>query len=299
MTKSLTISPTKSKYKDIATKLPSYPAIAVLLLWMAIPLGMTLYFSFLRYNLLQPGTIEWAGLSNYEFFLTDPILFQAIINTLLLVGIVLIINLIGGVLLAVLIDQHIWGRGIVRVLIISPFFIMPTVSALIWKNLLMHPVSGLFAYIASIMGLPAVDWFADIPLTSIIIIVAWQWLPFATLILFTSLQSLDEELKDAANMDGAGYFSYFFYIVLPHLARAITVVVLIETIFLLTVFAEIFVTTSGGPGSATTNLAYLIYINSLLEFDVGLGSAGGIVAVILANIVAFFLIRMIGKNLEE
>ena len=299
MTKSLTTSSTKSKYKDIATKLPSYPAIAVLLLWMAIPLGMTLYFSFLRYNLLQPGTIEWAGLSNYEFFLTDPILFQAIINTLLLVGIVLIINLIGGVLLAVLIDQHIWGRGIVRVLIISPFFIMPTVSALIWKNLLMHPVSGLFAYIASIMGLPAVDWFADIPLTSIIIIVAWQWLPFATLILFTSLQSLDEELKDAANMDGAGYFSYFFYIMLPHLARAITVVVLIETIFLLTVFAEIFVTTSGGPGSATTNLAYLIYINSLLEFDVGLGSAGGIVAVILANIVAFFLIRMIGKNLEE
>ena len=292
-------SPTTYKYKDIATKLPSYPAIAVLLLWMAIPLGMTLYFSFLRYNLLQPGTIEWAGLSNYEFFLTDPILFQAIINTLLLVGAVLIINLIGGVLLAVLIDQHIWGRGIVRVLIISPFFIMPTVSALIWKNLLMHPVSGLFAYIASIMGLPAVDWFTDVPLTSIIIIVAWQWLPFATLILFTSLQSLDEELKDAANMDGAGYFSYFFYIVLPHLARAITVVVLIETIFLLTVFAEIFVTTSGGPGSATTNLAYLIYINSLLEFDVGLGSAGGIVAVILANIVAFFLIRMIGKNLEE
>ena len=299
MTKSLTTSPAKYKYKDIATKLPSYPAIAVLLLWMAIPLGMTLYFSFLRYNLLQPGTIEWAGLSNYEFFLTDPILFQAIINTLLLVGAVLIINLIGGVLLAVLIDQHIWGRGIVRVLIISPFFIMPTVSALIWKNLLMHPVSGLFAYIASIMGLPAVDWFTDIPLTSIIIIVAWQWLPFATLILFTSLQSLDEELKDAANMDGAGYFSYFFYIVLPHLARAITVVVLIETIFLLTVFAEIFVTTSGGPGSATTNLAYLIYVNSLLEFDVGLGSAGGIVAVILANIVAFFLIRMIGKNLEE
>ena len=299
MTTSPAKSPTTYKYKGLATKLPSYPAIAVLLLWMAIPLGMTLYFSFLRYNLLQPGTIEWAGLSNYEFFLTDPILFQAIINTLLLVGAVLIINLIGGVLLAVLIDQHIWGRGIVRVLIISPFFIMPTVSALIWKNLLMHPVSGLFAYIASIMGLPAVDWFTDVPLTSIIIIVAWQWLPFATLILFTSLQSLDEELKDAANMDGAGYFSYFFYIVLPHLARAITVVVLIETIFLLTVFAEIFVTTSGGPGSATTNLAYLIYINSLLEFDVGLGSAGGIVAVILANIVAFFLIRMIGKNLEE
>jgi sorbitol/mannitol transport system permease protein len=92
--------------------------------------------------------------------------------------------------------------------------------------------------------------------------------------------------------------SRFLYVVLPHLARAITVVILIETIFLLSIFAEILVTTNGGPGFASTNLTYLVYVQSLLQFDVGSGSAGGIVAVVLANIVAVFLMRMIGKNLE-
>ncbi|MNL35869.1 Inner membrane ABC transporter permease protein YcjO [compost metagenome] len=133
---------------------------------------------------------------------------------------------------------------------------------------------------------------------SVIVIVAWQWLPFATLILLTALQSLDEEQKEAAQMDGASAWSRFIYLVLPHLSRAITVVILIQTIFLLSVFAEILVTTNGGPGTQSTNLTFLVYAQALLQFDVGGASAGGIIAVILANIVAFFLMRMIGKTLE-
>ena len=99
-------------------------------------------------------------------------------------------------------------------------------------------------------------------------------------------------------MDGANVVSLFIYIVLPHLARAITVVILIETIFLLSVFAEILVTTSGGPGYASTNITYLVYHQALLDYDVGGASAGGVVAVILANIVAIFLVRIVGKNLD-
>jgi sorbitol/mannitol transport system permease protein len=75
-------------------------------------------------------------------------------------------------------------------------------------------------------------------------------------------------------------------------------VILIETIFLLTVFAEIFVTTGGGPGLQTTNIAFLIYSQALIQYDVGGASAGGLVAVVIANIVAFFLVRIVGKNLE-
>jgi sorbitol/mannitol transport system permease protein len=162
----------------------------------------------------------------------------------------------------------------------------------------MHPVSGLFAWLFTSVGLRPIDWFADVPLLSVILIVAWQWLPFASLILLTALQSLDAEQMEAAEMDGAGPFSTFFHIVIPHLARPITVVILIETIFLLTVFAEIFVTTGGGPGLQTTNIAFLIYAQALLQYDVGGASAGGIVAVVLANIAAFFLVRIVGKNLE-
>jgi len=274
------------------------PAVLVLFLWMIVPLGMTIYFSLLNYNLLDPGSETFVGLLNYTYFLTDPTFFAALFNTLKLVGAVLILTVAGGILFALLLDQPFAGRVIVRLMVIAPFFVMPTVSALIWKNLLMHPVSGLLAWIAKSVGLQPIDWFADAPLTAISLIVAWQWLPFATLILLTAIQSLDQEQKEAAEMDGTPPLSFFFYIVLPHLARAITVVVLIETIFLLNVFAEIFVTTGGGPGVKTTNIPFLVYAQALLQFDIGGASAGGIVAVVLANIVAFFLVRMIGKNLE-
>jgi sorbitol/mannitol transport system permease protein len=256
------------------------------------------WFSFQRYNLLNPFVTGFAGLENYRFLLTDPALWTAMINTLLLVGWVLFATVVLGTLLAVLFDQEFFGRGIARLFAIAPFFVMPTVSALIWKNMLMHPVNGVFAWITASFGLPPIDWFSSLPLTSIVIIVAWQWLPFALLILLTAIQSLDNEQKEAARMDGAGPFAMFFFIILPHLGRAISVVIMIETIFFLTIFAEIFVTTSGGPGLATTNLAYLIYIRALLEFDIGGASAGGVIAIILANIVAFFLVRAIARNLD-
>jgi len=282
-----------------AARLMMAPSVILLLAWMIIPLSMTIYFSFLRYNLLMPGTESFAGFMNYRFFLTDPAFFQAIGNTLMLVGGVLFATVVGGVALALLLDQPIFGQGIVRILVIAPFFVMPTVSALVWKNMLMNPVNGLFASLARFLGIQPIDFLSSIPLTSIGLIVTWQWLPFATLILLTALQSLSEEQKEASEMDGANAWNRLIYIILPHMARAITVVVLIETIFLLSIFAEILVTTNGGPGTESTNLTYLVYMQALLQFDVGGASAGGIIAVILANIVAIFLVRMIGKNLED
>ncbi len=274
------------------------PSVAVLLLWMIVPLAMTLWFSAQRYNLLDPSVSGLAGIGNYEFLVTDPDFWASLVNTLVLVGSVLVITVVAGTLLAVLFDQPFPGRDVARLLAISPFFVMPTVAALVWKNLLMHPIYGVFGAVARTLGLPAVDWFAQFPMLSVIAIVSWEWTPFALLILLTAVQSLDREQLEAARMDGAGPIAQFVFIVLPHLSRAISVVVMIETIFLLTIFAEIFVTTSGGPGNATTNLAFLIYARALLQFDVGGASAGGVVAILLANVVAFFLVRSIARRLE-
>jgi len=285
------------------------PSIVILFIWMIVPLVLTLWYSFQTYNLLNPINNGFAGWSNYFYFVTDPSFLQAFANTLILVVSVLVITVVGGILLGLLMDQPIFGQGIVRILVISPFFIMPTVAALVWKNMLMHPAYGVFAWITIQIGnfigffihgfsLQPVDWLANYPMLSVIMIVSWEWLPFAALILLTALQSLDEDQKEAAGMDGANFFRLFYYIILPHLARAITVVILIETIFLLGVFAEILVTTGGGPGYASTNIAYLVYNVALLQYDVGGASAGGVIAVILANIVAFFLVRIVGKNLD-
>lgn len=288
-----------TKASRAAARLMISPAVLLLLGWMIVPLAFTVYFSFLRYNLITPSGNPFVGFENYYWFVTDPSFSAAMINTLVLVGGVLMITVIGGILLSLLLDLPMFGQGIIRIMMIAPFFVMPTVSALVWKNMFMNPVNGFFGQIAAGMGLPPIDFFGQHPLMSIIIIVSWQWLPFATLILFTAMQSLDQEQLEAAEMDGARPVTRFFYIVLPHLARAITVVILIQTIFLLSVFAEILVTTNGGPGTSTTNLTYLIYVSSLLQFDVGMGSAGGVIAIILANIVAIFLMRMIGRNLSS
>jgi sorbitol/mannitol transport system permease protein len=276
------------------------PSVLLLLLWMIVPLGMTVYFSLIRYNLLNPGENQFAGLENFEFFVTDTGFLPGAWNTLVLVGSVLLISVVFGVLISALLEASDFvGRGIVRVMLISPFFIMPTVGALVFKNLIFHPVSGVLAALFKAIGLQPIDWLANYPLLSIIIIVSWQWLPFAILILMTAMQSLDQEQKEAARLDGAGPIAIFWHLTLPHLARPIAVVVMIETIFLLSVFAEIFTTTNGGPGFASTNLAYLIYNQALVQFDVGMASAGGLIAVVIANIAAIVLVRMIGKNLTD
>ena len=274
------------------------PAVSTLFLWMIVPLAMTIYFSLIRYNLMQPEVSGFAGLDNFEYFITEPSFATAVVNTLLLLGWVIVITVIGGVALALLIDAPFPGRGIVRVLLISPFFVMPTVNALMWKHMMMNPIYGVLAQISLFFGFEPVDWLTDFPLSSVIVMVAWQWLPFATLIFITALQSMSREQLEAARMDGATYLQQLRYLVLPHLGRSIAVVVMIEMIFLLSVFAEIFTTTSGGPGDASTNVAFLIFKQALLNFDAGVASAGALFAVVLANIASIFLIRMVGKNLD-
>jgi sorbitol/mannitol transport system permease protein len=274
------------------------PAVATLLLWMLVPLVMSVYFSVIRYNLMQPEQTGFIGFENFEYFLTDPSFSVAVLNTIVLLGSVILITVFLGGALALLIDEAFPGRALVRLLLISPFFVMPTVNALLWKHMMMHPIYGALAQVWIFFGATPLEWLSDFPLGSIVIMVAWQWLPFATLIFMTALQSMNREQLEAARMDGATYLQQLRYLYIPHLGRSIAVVVMIEMIFLLSVFAEIFTTTGGGPGDASTNVAFLIFKQALLNFDAGVASAGALFAVVLANIAAAFLIRMVGRNLD-
>jgi sorbitol/mannitol transport system permease protein len=281
-----------------AARLMVAPSVIVLFIWMIVPLALTLYYSFRFYRLLSPERTGWVGLSNYTWFLNAPDFWLAMVNTLVLVLGVLVITVVLGVLIALLIDQPIRGQGVLRILVIAPFFVMPPVAASIWENLFMHPQNGLFAALARGIGAQPILFLEQYPMASVIAIVSWSWLPFATLILLTAMQSLSSEQLEAAEMDGASAFNRFKFIILPHLTRAITVVILIQTIFLLGIFGEIYTTTQGGPGSASTTLPYMIFKQAIVAKDIGRAAAGGIIAVILANIVAYFLMRGIGKNLD-
>ena len=260
-----------TQHSRSAARIMMAPAVILLLGWMLVPLTMTVIFSFKKYLPLRGGDLGWVGFDNYVRFVSSSTFWPSVQATLVIVGGVLAITVVFGVLLALLLDQPMWGQGVVRILVIAPFFVMPTVSALVWKNIFMDPVNGLFAHLWKFFGAEPISWLSEASMPSIILIVSWQWLPFATLILLTAMQSLDSEQLEAAEMDGASPLARFGYIVLPHLGRAITVVVLIQTIFLLSIFAEIFVTTQGAFGTRT--LTYLIFQRVLESQNIGLGSA--------------------------
>ena len=290
-----------TQHSRSAARMMMAPAVVLLLGWMLVPLIMTLFFSFKKYLPLRgdtlSGGLEWVGLQNYERFISSGSFWPSVQTTLVIVLSVLIITVTLGILLALLLDQPMWGQGVVRILVIAPFFVMPTVSALVWKNMFMDPINGILAHLWIFFGAEPVLWLSQASVPSIILIVSWQWLPFATLILLTAIQSLDGEQLEASAIDGAPKLKRFWHIILPHLSRAVTIVILIQTIFILSIFAEIFVTTGGAFGTKT--LTYLIFQRVLDSQNIGLGSAGGVYAIILANIVAIFLMRIVGKNLDN
>jgi len=300
------------------------PAVLLLLVWMLVPLSMTLYFSFIRYVLnslrrpewTKPAISNWRGFGNYEFVLNNKDFLLAIQNSLLIVCSIIILTVVLCVFIAVLINKSFPGQGIVRVLLISPFFVMPAVNAVLWINMILDPVlglqglaiEGLNQLIENLQNTPLLGNFFSLwpefePISfratqtsayAVIMMVTWQWTPFAVLIFMTSLQSEDIQQKEAAILDGAGAWSQFRFLTLPHLGRPIAIVVMIQAIFHLSLYAEIEIVSRG---NGNKNLPYLI--GEFANNNIGAASATGIIAVILANIVAIFLLRMLGKTLME
>jgi sorbitol/mannitol transport system permease protein len=286
------------KKQDPRTHL-SAPTIIFLVIITQIPFALTIYYSFFNWNLLRPGNIRWVWFRNYIRPFQDADFYQILWQTVYLTLSVVVITFIFGMLFALLLNRPFPGRGLARTLLISPFLVMPVVTSVLWKNVLLNPVFGLTGYLLGLVGLPSPDWLAQFPMASIIVIVSWQWIPFVMLILLAGLQSLPESILEAARIDGAGGVGLFRYIVIPHLKRFIEIALLLEIIFILNIFGQIFVVTSGGPGIATTNLPFEIYKEAFLRWNISAASALGVLAVVLANIVVLMFIRIIQQEKTE
>ena len=276
------------------------PALLYLIVLTQVPLLLTLYYSTFDWNLLRPNSVEFAGVQNYLKFFEDSDLPTILLNSMVFSVSVVVLSLVFGMGLALLLNRSFPGRGVARTLAITPFLIMPTVTAVMWKNMLFNPAFGLISSTLVELGGPRIDWLNDFPMPSLIAIVTWQWTPFMMMILLSGLQSLQQEWIEAAQMDGATLVQQFKNIVLPHLTRYIEIGVLLEVLFVLNIFGEIFVTTTGGPGIATTTLTFNIFQEAFSRWNLGRASAYGVFAVILANIVTLVFIRIIrGKAQSE
>jgi sorbitol/mannitol transport system permease protein len=271
------------------------PAVIFAIVVTQAPFLLTIWFSLQKWNLLRPENSRFNGIQNYvDLFRTDEFL-TALLNTVVLTTGAVVFSLLIGLAFAELVNHRFPGRGIVRTMLLTPFLVMPVVAALGWKNMMLNPVFGVVDWVLMTLGGPRVDWFAQFPLFSIAMIVIWRWAPFMMLILLAGMQSLSDEVREAARVDGSSTWQEFRLIVLPHLKSYMQLGVLLGTIYILSEFDSIAMTTQGGPGTATMTLPFLIYRTVFYGYDVGHAAAMGVLMVAMTFIFATYLIRMLGR----
>jgi sorbitol/mannitol transport system permease protein len=277
------------------------PALLYLAVMTQAPFLLTLWYSFHNWILTSPELgHRWIGLDNFRYTLTDdPIFRSAIYNTLGITAAIVIGSLVAGLSLALLLNRSFPLRGVARALMIAPFFVMPTVNAVVQKNLFLNPIFGLVNWVGTSLGFERVDWLAVHPKLAIISMAVWQWAPFMMLILLAGLQGISDEVREAARIDGAGPFAEFRKITLPLLGPYFELAVLLGMIYILQLFGEIFVATQGGPGTATTTIPYYVYQTISQANDVGTSSAQGVLAIIFSSIIAALLLRLLTRTFRR
>jgi sorbitol/mannitol transport system permease protein len=282
-----------------ARRLPLLPALAFTILITQVPFLLTIYYSLTSWDIAKPGAPRWVGLANYGNVFSDPVFYGAVLHTVeITFGSVVIATLLG-LSLAVLLDRKFAGRGVVRTLLISPFLIMPTAAALLWKTTMLDPVYGVVNWVLSWFGGGGVAFVSSHPLGSVIATVVWQWTPFEMLILLAGLQGQPRDVLEAARVDGATAWGTFREVTLPHLRPYLELGILLGAIYVVNTFDAIYMITQGGPGTATTNLPFYIYQRAFEGFQIGQAAALGVVTVIGTIIVATVALRTVFKIFIE
>jgi sorbitol/mannitol transport system permease protein len=272
-------------------RLPLLPALIYVIVVTQIPFLMTIYYSFFSWNLLKPGSFKFAGVDNYARLLTDESIRIAVLNTVVLTVAVIGISVVLGLAVATMLNSEVFGKGLMRTLMIAPFLIMPTAGALIWKDTLLNPLFGLLPYLLAPFGLGRVDWVNQYPMVAVVTVEVWRWTPFMMLIILAGLQSQNPEVLEAARVDGANAFQAFRRITLPLVRPFLELGALLGSLFVVQTFDSIYMLTFGGPGEDTTNIPFLLYIVAFQGFSIGQASAIGVVAVILTTIIATVALR--------
>lgn len=266
------------------------PALAALLVWVYSPLIQTFQLSFYDWNLIPTSPAHPAGWSNYGEALSLPELGQATVNTLLYLLGLLPFTIVVPVLV-VLASQRIHGRAraFYRTSIFAPYLIAPVATAIIWRWLL-DPGGGLINQVLGLVGIGPISFLRDpnYALWSIVVIVGWQLLGFAVLVVSAGLSGINEDYAAAARTDGATERQVVRRITLPLLSPTL---LFMTTLTILSaaqmVFPMIQVLTQGGPSGSTSNLYHLLYDTAFGSFDVGLASAASVLFFLGFGLVAW------------
>ena len=270
------------------------PSGAALVLLYVAPVLVTIYLSFHRWSLLFAARSPvWVGLSNFvELFHADR--FQgAVVHTFVYTGLAVSLELVFGMVMALILNQHFWGRGVVRTIFLFPMMATPIAIMMAWR-LILDPFTGIFSLIKSLGGprifppLASRTWV----IPTLVVVDVWQWTPLVGLILLGGLAALPREPYEAASIDGASGWQQFWYITVPLLRPVMVVALLFRTIDALKAFETVFVITGGGPAFASETLNVYAFKEAFQNFHTGYGSALLLVYFFIIMFFATILIRV-------
>lgn len=266
------------------------PAGVLLLLLTVYPI-INLFFMAASTITFEQAREVWVftPMQNFRSLISDEIFYIALWNTVIFALVSVLIETALGLALAVLVASVTFFKGIMRTVLIIPVLMPPVAIGSMWKLMYSHDF-GLFNQILTTIGLWPVNWTGStsLALISVIIVDVWHWTPFVFLILFAAVEGLPKEVIEAARVDGARNWDIVFKIIIPLLKPAIVVAMLFRAILAFKVFDQIFLLTSGGPGTSTEVVSLHLYKVFFVQNDLGYGAMLSLA--IIAATIAFLLV---------
>ena len=263
------------------------PSLAILALFVVYPIGRAAYLSLTDYSLLKPP--RWIGLKNYTAIATDPAARNAIKYTLIYGVVTTAVSVFLALIIAVLLNKRFLFRGLARTAVFLPFIVSLSVVSIAWSYLL-DPDIGLVSYWGRQAGIAAGQgWLVNpnLAMVSVIVVGIWKYLGFYVVMYLAALQSIPEEMYQAAAIDGAGPIRRFFALTWPLLSNQTMLIAVIATITNLQAFDQIYVLTQGGPFFRTETLVMMMYRVGFENLKFGYAAALSYVLVFILTIVSF------------
>lgn len=275
------------------------PAIVIFLFVYAGPMLATFVLGFTDWNGIAP-TFHFVGLKNYIRIFTDSNLQEPLLNTLQFTFFTVVIQGTLALLLAVALNKSFRGRNFFRTVFFLPCVVSMVAIGYAW-SLIFNPVMGPLGKLADLMNwewLSGIKWLSDpdIVLYSIILVNVWQWTGYSMVIYLAGLQSIPQQLYEAAAIDGAGSVQRFFKITLPLIAPSITITTVLSTMGGLKAFDLMYVMTNGGPGHASQTFAMASVDAFFKQKDAGLGSALAFLMFVMILLVSYLQNRLLGRR---
>jgi multiple sugar transport system permease protein len=294
--------PTKRRYGSGERRLAAAmlsPAMVVIALVAAYPIGYAIWLSLNEYSVRVPGLSRFAGFKNYSEALGSSEFWDAVVTTFLFTGISVSLELVIGIGMALAMHEAFKGRALLRTVVLVPWAVLTVVTALTWRTIF-EPNLGLAPQVLSTLGLPGADvvWLGESGYALAVMVLAdvWKTAPFMALLLLAGLQVIPDDLYDAAKVDGATAWQRFVRITLPLLTPAILVALIFRTLDALRIFDLPFVLTRGA--NDTTTLTLIAHQELTTNRLIGLGSAMSVLTFLVVMAVSFLYIRTVGGNIR-